>query len=56
MDVLRQVVDPRPGGHRQGHFDQDTAAARAHGPEKAEFTERQAQLGLLDGAQRGLEL
>jgi hypothetical protein len=56
VNVLRQVVDGRPGGHRQGHFDQDTAPARAHGPEEAEFSERQAQLGLFDGAQRGLKL
>ena len=56
VDVLRQVVGAGPRGHRQGHLDQNPAAAGAHGPDEAELTERQPQLGLSDRAQRSLEL
>ena len=56
VDRLGQLVGAGPGRHGQGHLDEHPAPARAHRPQQAEVAERQAELGVLDRAQRSLEL
>ena len=56
VDLLGQLVGARPGGDRQGHFEQDAAPPGRTARTRPELAQRQAELGLDDGAQRGLEL
>ena len=56
VDPLGQLVGAGPRRHGQGHLDEHPAPARPHRTDQAEIAERQAQLGVLDRAERSLEL
>ena len=56
VDPLGELLGAGPGGHRQGHLYLHPATARPDGSDQAELTERQADLGIADRADCGLQL
>jgi hypothetical protein len=56
VDPLGQLLGAGPGGHGQGHLYLHTAAARPYRSDQAELTERQADFGIADRADCGLQL